>query len=122
VLRLPFLRQNVKKKMVSKFWQFCVPVRVLLAIAVCFLPTRFLPYAGALALFGVAGLLYRFFTYTDSQLGAFNQRVTWNSVRPLHAMIWALFAVLAVSKNTRAKWIPFVDVAVGVAFYLKIFT
>jgi hypothetical protein len=97
----------------SKFWRYCVPARVVVGVVVWFLPERWLPLAGCIALAGVAGLLYRTFTYDEKQLGAFNQRVTWNTLRPLHAMIWTLFAVLALSKNPHSKWIPFIDVGFG---------
>ena len=106
----------------SKFWHVCVPTRLLLAVVVYALPDRWLPVAGIVALFGAAGLLYRFATYTESQVGAFKQRVTWNNVRPFHALMWIIFAVLALSQNKRAKWIPVIDIAMGCLFRVVYFT
>jgi hypothetical protein len=92
----------------------CIPTRLVLALVVIFLPNSWLPVAGAVALIGVGGLLYRTATFDDQQLGAFKQPVTWNSARPIHAIFWTVFAILALSKNSAAKLIPWLDVLFGV--------
>lgn len=97
----------------SKFWGICIPVRIALAVLVWFLPEAWLPAAGAVALLGVAWLLYRFVTYDSQQLGVFKQHVTWNNLRPIHVAIWGLFSFLALTKNPHAKFIPFADVFLG---------
>ena len=99
----------------SKFWGICIPVRLVLALVVWFLPSDWLPLAGFVAMVGVVGLMYRFATYDSKQVGVFKQPVTWNNLRPIHACVWAIFAYLAVTKNPRAKFIPFADVLLGAA-------
>ena len=96
------------------FWMWCVPARLGIAFVIYCLPVRWLPLAGFLSLFGVAGLMYRALTFQRTQRGAFNQPVTWNAVRPFHAMGWLVFAILAIGHNPDAKIIPFLDVAFGV--------
>ena len=99
----------------DKFWLWCIPARLVIALVVGFIPADWLPFAGALALIGAGGLLYRAFTFNKQQLGAFKQPVTWNDTRPVHATLWILFAFLAFYKKDIARIIPFVDVLFGIA-------
>jgi hypothetical protein len=99
----------------SKFWGMCVPARITIALIVWFIPTVWLPAAGIIALVGVGWLVYRFATFDSTQVGVFKQPVTWNFLRPMHAAVWSLFAYLALTKNTHAKFFPFADVVLGAA-------
>lgn len=102
------------KNLLRTFWLGCVPARLALALGIYCLPVRWLPFAGFLSLFGVAGLTYRTLTFTQTQRGAFDQPVTWNVVRPFHAVGWSAFAMLAFNRNPDAKIIPFLDLAFGI--------
>lgn len=97
----------------AKFWGMCIPVRLTIAVVVLLFPNRWLPFAGAVALIGALGLVFRTLTYSPSQLGAFKQKVYWNNLRPVHALMWFVFAVLAFKQDSRAKIIPFIDVVFG---------
>jgi len=120
----PFLVQNKTTKknknrmatsnLSSTFWLRCVPARLVLAVAIYYLPVRWLPFAGLVSLVGAAGLTYRAVTFSPTQRGAFHQPVTWNVARPFHAVGWLMFAVLAFGQNPNAKIIPFLDLAFGV--------
>lgn len=98
----------------GKFWYRCVPARLVIAVALSLVPLTWLPLFGVAALFGAAGLLYRTVTYNRRQVGVFNQPVTWNAARPIHALLWLVFGILAISQNPRARVIPFIDVLVGI--------
>jgi hypothetical protein len=105
---------NVSTNLSHAFWFKCIPARLVIAFLLYVIPVRWLPLVGGLSLLGVIGLTYRTLTFTKTQRGAFNQPVTWNAARPFHAVVWLLFAILAIQKNTSAKIIPFLDVAFGI--------
>ena len=108
------------KSLSRKFWLGCVSARLALALAVGVVPLTWLPLVGVVSLFGVAGLLYRFFTYNEQQVGAFHQPVTWNGARPVHALLWFVFAILALSESPSARIIPYLDLVVGIVVYILI--
>jgi hypothetical protein len=97
----------------AKFWGVCVPVRLAIAVVVCLFPNRWLPFAGAVALIGAIGLIFRTLTYSPAQLSFFKHKVYWNNLRPVHAFMWLVFAFLAFEQDPRAKIIPFIDVVFG---------
>jgi hypothetical protein len=105
------------KALTRKFWLGCVPARLVMALVLYFVPLSWLPFFGVAALFGVAGLLYRTFTYDRQQVGVFKQPVTWNAARPVHALIWLVFAILAISRNSCARIVPFIDVLAGICLH-----
>lgn len=73
-----------------------------------------LPYFGYLALIPAFGFAIIYFT--DSRKTGpevFGGKIWWNNLRPVHALLYFLFANLAIRKNTYA-WIPLaLDVLIG---------
>ena len=43
----------------------------------------------------------------------FGEKIWWNSLRPVHALLYALFALLAFSGNTHAWKVLLLDVTLG---------
>ena len=97
----------------SVFWRVCIPVRLGIATMVWFLPDRWLPLVGLVAIIGAVYLMYRFLTFEAKQEGIFGQPVVWNHLRPMHALVWVVFAYLAFMKNPHAKILQFGDVLLG---------
>ena len=74
---------------------------------------------GALALIPAIG----FFTIYFGKLrktGAevFGERIWWNDLRPVHGFLYALFAILALQRNTKAWIVLLVDVAIGLTAFI----
>ena len=80
---------------------------------------KYLPYLGYLALLPTLGFIYIF--ATDSRkTGAevFGGKIWWNNLRPLHALLYGLFAYNAIIGN-RGAWIYlFIDVLIGLFSFL----
>ena len=97
----------------------CLIVRIAFVVAACTLPTRLLPYMGALALIPTAGFAFIFVNglrKTGVEVGG--GRIWWNNLRPVHATLYAAFAVLAICK-LRAAFVPLLlDVLVGLTAFV----
>lgn len=102
--------------MSSTFWFACVPTRLLLATVIWFAPQNILNIFGWVALLGVAGFVWRMATFDRNQT-QLSKPVDWNHIRPLHIITWLVFAVLVFSKSNAARYIPFIDVLIGVVFH-----
>ena len=78
-----------------------------------------LPYLGYLALLPVIGFIYIF--ATDSrQTGAevFGEKIWWNNLRPVHAVLYGLFAYNAITGNKNAWIYLLVDVIIGLFSFI----
>jgi hypothetical protein len=80
---------------------------------------KFLPYLGYLALLPTLGFIYIF--ATDSRkTGAevFGEKIWWNNLRPVHALLYGLFAYNAINKNHNAWIYLLIDVLIGLFSFL----
>lgn len=83
----------------------------------------FLKYLGYLALLPAIGFLYIFLTGTR-QTGpeVFGSKIWWNNLRPVHALLYLLFAYNAIIGNKDAWKFLFVDVIIGLTSFLVFHT
>ncbi len=97
----------------------CIIVRIALVVAACMLPTRLLPYMGALALLPAAGFAYIYangLRKTGVEVGG--GRIWWDNLRPIHATLYAAFAVMALCK-LRVAFVPLlIDVLIGLVAFV----
>jgi len=82
-------------------------------------PNRYLPILGCLALGPAIGFMYIFFSGAR-QTGAetFGAKIWWNNLRPVHAMIYTLFAYAAFTRNKNAWVLLAIDVVLGLVSFL----
>ena len=108
-----------KKKMSDPRCVFvaCVAVRVGLVVLARHAPAKYLPWMGGVALLAVAGFLALSLGAWTRDTGALGQRIWWTNMRPVHATLLGIFAVMAFRKMPTA-YVPLaVDVTAGaVAF------
>ena len=92
-------------------------VRFSMAYAAKVAPVKWLRLLGFLAILPILGFMYLFLSGTRNR-GAFGQKIWWNSLRPVHALFYGLFAYMAIQGN-RYAWIwLFVDALVGLGAFL----
>ena len=98
----------------------CIGSRSLLVLLAKTLKPAYLPYMGALALLPAFGFLYIYFT-DSRKTGAevFGDKIWWNDLRPLHGMLYILFAYLAITKNSNAYIPLLIDVIIGLLAFLN---
>ena len=104
------------------FFCVCVVIRLLFVWLAKNLSINHLKIMGLIALVPVIGFLFQFM-FNPSKSGAFGGVPWWNKLRPFHALMYALFFVLAFSPKHNMAWIPLlIDIIVGViAFSLTYF-
>jgi len=107
---------DVKTKRALLF-SVCLATRLALAWA-AYKYYAYLPYMGALALLPAAGFLLIYaggLRRTGAEV--FGGRIWWNDLRPVHGLLYAAFAVLALARVRHAWVLLLADVAIGAAAF-----
>lgn len=97
----------------------CIGTRTLFTFIAKYIDNTLLPYLGALALIPVSGWLFIYFIRArNTGMEVFGGRIWWNELRPLHAALYALFAMYAFKRKSFA-YIPLaVDTIIGLIAFL----
>lgn len=95
------------------FLMKCLSVRILLAIISKYIPLDYLPYAGYLALLPFIGFTYIYLSGSRQNKGFAGGKVWWNNYRPIHGILYLLFALYAIKKKPFAWIILLVDALIG---------
>lgn len=100
----------------------CIGARLLLAIVAKELPRPWLQVMGYLALAPALGFLYLFVSGARKGAGAFGEKIWWESLRPVHSLLYFMFAFSAIKGNRKAWLFLLLDLLVGVTgfFYVHI--
>ena len=97
----------------------CIGLRSLFVVIAKNIDIKYLPYLGYLALLPVIGFIYIF--ATDSRktgMETFGGKIWWNNLRPLHALLYGLFAYNAIIGNREAWIYLLIDVIIGLFSFL----
>jgi len=97
----------------------CIGVRSLFVIIAKYINTKYLKYLGYLALLPATGFLYIYLT-GSRKTGAetFGEKIWWNNLRPIHSILYFLFAYNAIISNKQAWVYLFADVLFGLVSFL----
>jgi len=97
----------------------CIGVRSLFVIIAKYINTKYLKYLGYLALLPATGFLYIYLT-GSRKTGAetFGEKIWWNNLRPIHSILYFLFAYNAIISNKQAWVYLFTDVLFGLVSFL----
>ena len=97
----------------------CIGTRSLFVLIAKNASSKYLPLLGYLALLPAIGFLYIYFT-GSRKTGAevFGEKIWWNNLRPLHSLIYFLFAYNAIIGNNNAWMYLLVDVIIGLSSFL----
>ena len=107
------------QRRIGTFLIGCIGVRTLFVFMAKYASQKQLFYMGALALLPAFGFIIIYFTGIRST-GAevFGDKIWWNDLRIVHAMLYILFAIYAF-QNKWFAWMPLgVDVLVGLLAFL----
>jgi hypothetical protein len=111
------MMDNIQKR----FFLFlcgCILIRTLFVLIAKYY-VEYLPIMGCIALVPTIGFLY-FWISGSRQTGreVFGDKIWWNDLRPIHAILYGSFAYMAITQNVNA-WIPLlIDVSIGLIAFL----
>jgi hypothetical protein len=109
---------NIQKRFLL-FLIGCIGTRSVFVLIAKNIGLQYLPYLGYLALLPAIGFMYIYLT-DSRQTGAevFGEKIWWNDLRPLHSLLYFLFAYNAIIGNKQAWIYLLVDVLVGLISFL----
>jgi len=98
----------------------CIGSRTLLVYVSKNIYINYLPIIGYLAIIPAVGFMYIYLTGTR-QTGAevFGEKIWWNNLRPLHSLLYTLFAYNAINKNKNSWMFLLLDVIVGLVSFIS---
>jgi len=92
----------------------CIGSRLLLAVTAKSISIEHLKYMGYLLLIPAFGFIYIYLTGAR-QTGpeVFGEKIWWNDLRPIHALLYLLFSYNAINGNPNSWIFLLVDVIFG---------
>ena len=111
---------NTIQKRFLLFLFGCIGTRSLLVYLAKNVNKPYLRYMGYLSILPAIGFFYLFLT-GSRQTGAevFGDKIWWNDLRPIHGLLYLLFAYSAINGNTFAWIYLLVDVIIGLVSFLS---
>tara|TARA_B110000285_G_scaffold230409_1_gene296973 strand:- start:1348 stop:1719 length:372 start_codon:yes stop_codon:yes gene_type:complete len=107
-------------KRIFLFLVLCIGTRSLLVYLAKTVDKEYLQYMGILALIPAIGFI-TIYLLDLRKKGAevFESKIWWNDFRPIHGVLYLLFAVYAIKKEQDYAWIPLlIDVLIGLLAFL----
>lgn len=98
----------------------CVIVRFLLVILAKNINKDKLPILGYITLIPAIGFISLYLT--DSRktgLEVKGKSIWWNKFRPIHGILYLLFAIYAIKKESNSWIILLIDVIIGIILYIN---
>ena len=97
----------------------CIGMRLFFVIIAKNVSIKYLHYLGYLALVMPIAFMYIYLT-GSRQTGpeVLGDKIWWNNLRPLHALLYGLFAYNAIKVNPNSWIFLFLDVIIGLISFL----
>ena len=97
----------------------CIGVRSLFVIIAKYININYLKYLGYLALLPAIGFIYIYLTGSrKTGPETFGEKIWWNDLRPIHSILYFLFAYNANIGNKQSWIYLLVDVVFGLVSFL----
>ena len=97
----------------------CIGARLLIVYIAKYIDIQLLKYMGYIALIPACGFIVIYLTgirQTGNEV--FGDKIWWNELRPIHAMLYGMFAYNAINGNKCAWIFLFIDLFVGIISFL----
>ena len=110
---------NTIQKRFLAFLLLCIPVRIGFVFIAKKVDIKYLPYLGYLAILPAIGFAY-IYIFGKRKTGGetFGQKIWWNNLRPLHSILYFIFAYLALKKSNNAYIPLLLDVIIGLISFI----
>ena len=97
----------------------CIGVRTLFVFIAKNTSVTYLPYLGYLGLLPAVGFAYIYLTGSrKTGQEVFGEKIWWNDLRPLHSLLYFLFAYNAIHGNKNSWVYLLIDVIIGILSFL----
>ena len=104
---------------ITMFLLGCVPFRLYMVYIAKILDKRYLPYYGMLALIPFFGFTYIYLNDLRKTGMETNGAPIWrNNLRPIHAALYYLFAIMAIKGKKHAYLALLMDVLIGFIMFI----
>jgi hypothetical protein len=110
---------NDLQKIFLMFLIGCIGLRSIFVIIAKYINIKYLKYLGYIALLPAIGFIYIYLT-GSRKTGAevFGKKIWWNNLRPIHSILYFLFAYNAIIGNKESWIYLLVDVLIGLISFL----
>ncbi len=109
---------NLQKRFLM-FLIGCIGTRSLFVITAKNINTKYLKYLGYMALLPAVAFIYIYLTGSrKTGVEVFGEKIWWNNLRPLHSILYFLFAYNAIIGNKQSWVYLLVDVLIGLISFL----
>jgi hypothetical protein len=110
---------NTLQKRFALFLIGCIGTRSLFVYLAYHADKQWLRYMGYAALLPAIGFMYIYLT-GSRQTGpeVFGDKIWWNHLRPVHSLLYALFAYFAIQGSRNAWGFLLADVVLGLVSFL----
>lgn len=109
---------NIQKRLLF-FLIGCIGMRTAFVIIAKKISLDYLPFLGYLAILPALGFTYIFITGSRTTgPEVMGEKIWWNNLRPIHAILYATFSYLAINKNANAWAVLALDVLIGLIGFL----
>ena len=109
---------NITKRFLL-FLVGCIGARFFLVYLAKNINIENLPYMGYFAIIIAIGFMYLFIT-GSRKTGAevLGGKIWWDKLRPIHAIMFAMFGYLSITKSSNAWLVLLIDVIFGLSSFL----
>ena len=97
----------------------CIGIRSLFVVIAKYINKEYLKYLGYLAVLPAIGFMYIYLS-GSRKTGAevFGEKIWWNNLRPIHSILYFLFAYNAIVGNSQSWIYLLLDVLIGLLSFL----
>jgi hypothetical protein len=111
---------NTIQKRFLLFLIGCIGLRSLFVYLAKIANKTYLKYIGYLALIPAIGFIYLFLSGArQTGTEVFGSKIWWNNLRPIHGLLYLLFAYNAINGNKLAWVYLLIDVIIGLISFLS---
>jgi hypothetical protein len=109
---------NIQKRILLYVFG-CVGTRSLFVLAAAKMPLAYLPWLGYLAIIPAIGFALIYIGGLRKTGGeVFGETIWWDSLRPIHSILYFAFAYYAINKNKGAWKYLFADLIFGIIAFI----
>ena len=110
---------NTIQKRFLVFLLLCIPLRFIFVLIAKSINKKYLPYLGYLSILPAIGFAYIFIFGKRKKGGeTFGQKIWWNNLRPIHSILYFMFAYFAITKSDNAYIPLLIDVIIGFSSFI----